>query len=646
MNKYHELPFGSVQINDEFWAPRRELVKREMIPYQWRALNDELEGTEPSGCLRNFRIAAGLEEGEFYGRVFQDSDLAKWIESAAFTLSYAADEALEKTVDEVIELLAAAQQKDGYLNTYYIINGLEKRFTNVMYHHELYCCGHFIEAAVAYWKATGKRRLLDVMCRYADYIDSVFGPEEGKLHAYPGHEIIEMALVKLAAATGEKRYLDLAEYFVNERGQAPSYFEKEIESRNGEFKWRESPFGLQYYQAGMPVRDQKQAQGHAVRAVYLYAGMADVARMTNDQQLYEACRELFDNISRKQMYITGSIGASTYGESFVDDYELPNDTVYGETCAAIGLVFFAYRMLQMENSRAYSDVIERVLYNGAISGMSLDGKKFFYVNPLEVFPSVCKKDWKYHHVKPRRQGWFKCACCPPNLARMVASVSEYVFTQNDDRINMHLYMSGTSRHALKDGEVCLRTETRYPWNGDITVSVDTGDTPFTLALRIPGWCRNWSVCIDGQPVSPTLENGYVVLSNMLKTGSKLQLHLEMPVRLEAANPRVRDNAAKVAVVRGPLVYCAEEEDNGAALYNIRIPGNISFAETETDELNGMITLTGQALRYEPADFPEDELYCAYMPGKKTAVKLKLIPYYAWANRSEGKMTVWLKVAEG
>ena len=390
-NELYTAPIqaGLYQIDDPFWSRKRETVRTQMIPYQWRALNDQVEGAAPSHCIKNFKIAAGLEEGKFEGRVFQDSDVAKWLEAVGYALSWHKDEELERTADEAIDIIAAAQQPDGYLDTYYIINGLDKRWTNLMNNHELYCAGHMIEAGIAYYEGTGKRKLLDVVIRLADCIDRTFGPEEGKLHAYPGHEIIEMALVRLYHLTKEEKYLNLAKYFIDERGQEPLYFKEEREKYGNTYYWEDSLFQEQYFQAGKPVREQKEAEGHAVRAVYLYSGMASAAKETGDMSLWEACTRLWENVARRQMYITGAIGSSDYGEAFTFDYDLPNDTAYGETCASIGLIFWARRMLEVEPKSEYADVMEQALFNTCLSGMSLDGRKFFYVNPLEVNPMAC-----------------------------------------------------------------------------------------------------------------------------------------------------------------------------------------------------------------------------------------------------------------
>ncbi|MBE5809216.1 MAG: glycoside hydrolase family 127 protein, partial [Clostridiales bacterium] len=378
----------NVTIDDRFWTRTRETVRVEGIPYQWKALNDLIEDAEPSYCMRNFRIAAGKQKGEHAGCVFQDSDIAKWLEGAAFTLRWHPDPELEATMDSAIDEIVDAQQPDGYLDTYYIINGLDKRWTNLKDHHELYCAGHLLEAAVAYYQVTGKRKLLDAMIRYMDYIDTVLGPEEGKLKGYPGHPVLEMALMRLYDITKDPKHLKMAKYFVDQRGQSPLFFKDEDERNHNKFYWDRSYFQYQYYQAGKPVREQMDAEGHSVRAMYLYSGMADVARESGDQTLVEACKRLWKSTVQKRMYVTGAIGSSEYGEAFTFDYDLPNDTIYGESCAAIGLVFFARRMLTLEAKGEYADVMERALYNGVISGMQLDGKKFFYVNPLEVLPEA------------------------------------------------------------------------------------------------------------------------------------------------------------------------------------------------------------------------------------------------------------------
>ena len=644
MNGCGKALYGA-KIQDGFWSAFRDTVIREGIPYQWRALNDEVKDAEPSHCMRNFRIAAGRESGAFKGFVFQDSDVAKWLEGVAYSLRWHPDPGLEAVADGAIHDVVAAQRPDGYMDTYYIINGLERRWTNLKDNHELYVAGHFIEAAVAYYQATGKRALLDAVLRLADHIDSVIGPEPGKLHGYPGHPVIELALVRLYEATGAEKYLKLAEYFVRERGQRPLFFEAE-DARNGNgFYWKDSPFRYQYYQAGKPLAEQTEAEGHAVRAMYLYAGAADVARHTGDAALTETCRRLWDSAVRRRMYVTGAVGSSEYGEAFTFDYDLPNDTVYGETCAAIGLVFFARRMLALEKQGEYADVMERALYNGVISGMQLDGQWFFYVNPLEVVPLACEKDWNKRHVKPRRQRWFGCACCPPNIIRLLASLEDYVYSADEDAIFIHLYVGGSVEFDAAGNRVLLKVETNYPWDGEIDVTVDAErPTAFALNLRIPGWCRDWALSVNGEAADAAPEAGYVALRRVWNPGDKVRLCLDMPVRRVRANPRVREDAGKRAVARGPLVYCLEEADNGPDLHLLRLngarPGDFE-ARWLPEKLGGIVELSCPGLR-ETDEGWGNALYGDDTPVKSEPTRLTFIPYYSWANRECGEMRVWVR----
>ena len=438
----HPIALRDATVTDPFWASRQELVRTQVIPYQWNALNDNVPGAAPSYCMHNFKAAAAQnaehhKEGKafvppkytfrgfealpddpahpdpdkFYGFVFQDTDFSKWIEAVGYSLTHHPDADLEATADTAIDIVCAAQLDNGYLDTYYILNGMDRHFTNLKDHHELYCFGHLTEGAIAYYQATGKRKLLDAACRFADYIDFRFGTADGKLHGYPGHEIAEMALVKLAETTGEQRYADLAEYFVRQRGQQPLYFELEDRRRAHEggrdYEPREQNYA--YYQADKPITEQTEALGHAVRAAYFYAGAADVARLTGDPDLLASCEQLWRNIVDRKIYITGGIGATHMGEAFSFDYDLPNDTAYSESCAAIALAFFARRMLEIQPKSEYADVMESALYNTTLAGMALDGKSFFYVNPLEVVPEACHRDERKAHVKPVRQKWFGCA---------------------------------------------------------------------------------------------------------------------------------------------------------------------------------------------------------------------------------------------
>ena len=637
------LPLTGMQVTDRFFAPRIDLVRTQMLPYQWEALNDRLKDTEPSHCIENFRIAAGISRGEYHGMVFQDSDLYKWLEAVAYQLAVRPDPSLREAADSAIRLIGQAQTPEGYLNTYYQTHPDEKRFSNLQNNHELYCAGHLIEAAVAFAQAVGDTRLLDVARRYADLIDRVFGPEEGKLHGYPGHEIIEMALVRLFRLTGEERYLRLARYFIDQRGQAPLYFEEEARrDGNRDFVWNETFMRYQYYQAGKPVREQTEAEGHAVRAVYLYSGMADVAAETGDQTLFEACRTLFDNILSRRMYITGAIGSTHVGEAFTYDYDLPNESVYAETCAQIGLCFFAQRMLNSEMDGRYADVIERALYNSVLSGMSLDAKRFFYVNPLEVVPEACEKDDRLRHVKPQRQKWFGCACCPPNLARFLGSLPSYAFSAGGDTLYMHLYIGGEVRVALAHAEVHLSVESDYPWDGRVRLTVHTPGE-YGIAVRISGWCRGYELKVNGESVSSEPVRGYVSLNRVWREEDMVELNLKMPVTLMRANPAVRADTGKLCVVRGPLVYSLEEADNGKDLHLLRLPLQTAFeVHDEPQLLGGIRTIRCNAFRRSKS-FAEGQLYAPVCGAEEmTETQLTWIPYFAWANREPGEMAVWIR----
>ncbi len=636
---------NGAKIGRGFWSAFRETAVREGIPYQWKALNDEIEGAEPSRCMRNFRIAAGKEQGEFLGFWFQDSDFAKWLEGVAYSLRWRPDPALEAIADGAIEDVVAAQQPDGYMDTYYIINGFDRRWTNLKDHHELYVAGHMIEAAVAYFQATGKRKLLDAVIRLVDHIDGVIGPEDGKLHGYPGHPVIEMALMRLYAVTGDEKHLRLAKYFVLERGASPLFFKEEDRRNGNDFYWKDSPFRYQYYQAGIPFMQQKDAEGHAVRAMYLYSGAADVARETDDEALKEVCRRLWKSTVERRMYVTGAVGSSEYGEAFTFDYDLPNDTVYGETCAAIGLVFFARRMLALERKGEYADVMERALYNGVLSGMQLDGRRFFYVNPLEVVPLACEKDQRKRHVKPERQKWFGCACCPPNVIRLLASLEDYLYTRDGDDFYVHLYAGGSASFETGWKDVTLTAQTSYPWEGDAAYTVRTErPVAFAMHLRVPGWCKSWRLSVNGEAVEAEPEDGYVCVRRTWEDGDQLVLSMDMPVRLVRANPRVREDAGKLAVCRGPIVYCLEEADNGPDLHLARLGGakpEDFEMEWLPDKLGGIVELRCDGLR-ETDDGWNGALYASEVPVRAAKSRLTFIPYYSWANREKGEMRVWVR----
>ena len=692
MNKISTpLDLKSLKITDSFWKKEMELVRKEVIPYQWEALNDRVKDAAPSYCMRNFKIAGkmnqekhrlgkayeepkytfrGFEalpedpehlEDKFYGFVFQDSDFSKWIEAVAYSLTQYPDQELEKIADGAIDIVCAAQQDDGYLDTYYIINGKDKIFTNLKDNHELYCFGHLTEGAVAYYQATGKDKLLKAAERFADYIANYFGEEEGRCKGYPGHEIAEMALVRLYEVTGEERYLQLSEFFINERGTQPYYFD--IEQNLKLTEKEKSELRYQYHQAHLPVRQQDEAVGHAVRAVYLYSGMADIARITGDETLYKACETLWDNITNQKMYVTGGIGGTHIGEAFSFPFDLPNDTAYAETCASIGLVFFARRMLEIAPKAKYADVMERALYNGILSGMALDGKSFFYVNPLEVNPESCHKDERKFHVKPVRQKWFGCACCPPNLARLLSSIGSYAYTENEDTLFVHLYMGSLLTKKVKNQDVDVQIQSEFPWNGKVRITVRAKNTGFKLALRIPGWCDSFTLQYDGQTIHGLSDNdadtsvvdfkrierkdGYLYISGFDQEEETITLDFPMEPQWIVANPAVREDAGKVALQRGPIVYCLEEKDNGADLHLLSVDPTkqpVSFDMKIQEE--EVIALKAQGQREiqdsSDPDASQSALYAEYHVPEKESIELVYVPYYTWANRGENEMQVWTR----
>jgi len=635
-------------VQDPYWSGYRRLVRDTVLPYQWEALNDRVPGAEPSRAIRNFRIAAGLEEGEYGGFVFQDSDLYKWLEAVAYALGDAPDPALERWADGAIDLIALAQQPDGYINTYYTVKEPGNRWTNLLDCHELYCAGHLIEAGVAYFEATGKRKLLDVCCRFADCIDRTFGPEESQLRGYDGHQEIELALVKLYRATGNEAYLRLATFFIEERGREPSFFLEEWERRGRVSHWTGNATGkpnLAYNQAHVPVREQSVAVGHAVRAVYMYTAMADLARETGDASLADACRALWNNMTRKQMYVTGAIGSTHHGEAFTFDYDLPNDTAYAETCASIGLMFFASRMLRLEPNAAYADAMERALYNTVVGSMALDGKHYFYVNPLEVWPDACETDPGKRHVKPIRQPWFGCSCCPPNVARLLSSLDRYIYTSTEDTVYAHLFIGGEASFELGTGRVALTQTSSLPHSGDVrfVVSPESPGQRFALALRVPSWCGgDASLRVNGEAAAYAVRDGYAVVEREWRDGDLVEWTLAMPVLLVEARPDIRANAGKAALQRGPVVYCFEEADHGDKIASLSIREGAAWTERcVPDLLGGVVVLESEGYR-DAADGWDDEPYRPYRRSVVPAA-LRAVPYAVWGNRGVGEMAVWLRV---
>lgn len=640
--KLQTIPVNDIRIKDVFWNRYMGLVTKEIIPYQWRALNDEIPDASLSHCIRNFRVAAGLEKGTFEGFVCQDTDLAKWLEAVAYTLSYEKNPTLEQTADEVIELIAKAQEENGYLDTYFTILHPGKQFKNLKEGHELYTAGHFIEAAVAYYKVTGKERFLEIMKRTADLICDVFAQERYK-NAVPGHEEIELALMKLAEVTGEEKYGRMAYRFVNQRGTKPNYLASEHEREDFVDVWYDkNPYLNEYGQNHLPVRQQKTAEGHAVRAVYLYTAMADLAYAYQDEDLFLACENLYANIVDKRMYITGGIGSSGTLERFTTDYDLPNDTNYAESCASIGLAMFCRRMAQITGDASYIESMERALMNTVLAGIAMDGKSFFYVNPLEVWPANCMPATDKNHIKSVRQKWFPCACCPPNIARTLASIGEYTCFREKNALWLNLWISGTVHTRMQGSDVTLNVESSMPYEGKLSISVSAGrkGAEGEIRIRIPAYAQETKLMLDGREIPITVEKGYAVLHEVWKE-QKIECHFQMKAQFVYANPQVRADAGKTAVVRGPLVYCLEEVDNGENLMGIFVDDTQPLKEIfDADLWGGTVKIEAQGRKIID-NAKENALYQKEKPQTKP-ITLTFVPYFTWGNRKTGEMAVWVK----
>ena len=620
------VPFTAVKINDGFWVPRLETNRTVTIPFDFKKC-------EETSRIANFAVAGGLQQGEHIGIFFNDSDVFKVMEGAAFSLSLHPDSRLDAYMDDLIYKVAAAQEDDGYLYTVRTINpekvtnsSGKKRWSNVKDGHELYNVGHMYEAAAAHYLATGKRTLLDVAIKNADLIDSVFGP--GKKHDAPGHEEIEIGLSKLYRVTGDEKYLKLAKFFLDQRGN----------------KNDRKIYGA-YCQDHELVVDQKEAVGHAVRAGYLYSGMADVAALTGDPDYIKAIDRIWENVVNKKIYLTGAIGARHQGEAFGENYELPNKTAYNETCASIANAMWNHRLFLLHGDAKYIDVLETILYNGFLSGVSLDGDAFFYPNPLE-----CDGKYKFNQGELLRKPWFGCSCCPSNVVRFMPSIPGFVYARVNDSIYVNLYTGASGAIELDDNLVNLTQETNYPWDGLINISVDPQvSSEFTVCLRIPGWARNKpmpgdlyryandddadiTLTVNGRLVPIELDKGYVRIKRLWSRGDVIKLDIPMPIRRVLCRDEVKDNVGKVAIERGPVVYCAEWIDNGGQVFDLSLPDE---AELNTRFypylLDGVTAIRGQAI-------------ATYKKDGKTVEKqqpLMLIPYYAWAHRGAGQMRVWL-----
>lgn len=607
------VSLARVRLSDDFWRPRRRINREATLPAQYARL-------EQTGRLDNFRRAAGKIDAPFSGVYFNDSDVYKWLEAASWTLCTDRDPDLERMVEAAIDEIEAAQRPDGYLNTYFALERASERWTDLTHKHELYCAGHLIQAAVSHHRATGGDHLLRVARRFADHICDTFGPEEeGKRPGTDGHEEIEMALVELYRDTGDRRYLDQARYFLDVRG-------------------RGLLGGREYHQDHRPFREMDRMVGHAVRAVYLNAGAADLYAETGDPTLLAALERLWHDMTTRRMYVSGGIGSRYEDEAFGEDYELPNDRAYAETCAAIGSVMWNWRMLSISGDARYADILEHVLFNAVLPGLSLDGQSYFYQNPLS--------DGGSH----RRSPWFGVACCPPNVARLLASLPGYFYGVCEDEIRVHLYAEGDAEIPLEGRTVGLRQRTRYPWDGSIEIEV-AGEGEFGLALRVPAWCQDGSARIEvnGETFHGEAVSGdYARIRRPWRPGDRVRLTLPMTVRPVESHPYVAENAGRVALMRGPLLYCLEQADNpGLDLRDVVVPIDGPFsAEYRPDSLGGIVALRTPAEVARPDEGWEGRLYREARPRtgepRRPTAGVTAVPYYAWANREPGRMLVWLR----
>ncbi|MEP7240098.1 MAG: beta-L-arabinofuranosidase domain-containing protein [Devosia sp.] len=634
MTSYTPLRFVNVRLEGAFWKERLDTVLRTTIPSQHQKLAEygylgSLKLPQPPPPLRFPRHPNG-----FSVQVFWDSDVGKWIEAASYALSHRRDAGIEAQIEAIVDDFDAAQQPDGYLNCWYLDREPDNRWTNLRDNHELYNAGHMLEGAIAYFETTGRRRWLDIMERYVALIGKTFGPGPDQKHGYCGHPEIELALMKLYRLTGERAHLDLAAYFINERGQQPHYFdiEKAERERRGLVEQRYPYASYEYSQSHRPVRTQDKVVGHAVRAMYLYTAMADLAFETGDAELKRALEVLWSDVMDTKMYVTAGLGPSAHNEGFTHDYDLPNETAYAETCASVALVFWAQRMLHLELDGKYADILEQALFNGALSGLSRDGAHYFYANPLESTGSA------------ERWAWHTCPCCTMNVSRLVASVGGYFLSTALDGIAFHLYGGVATEVTVAGTSVAVRESSTYPWDGDIDIAVDP-ERPvvFDLKLRIPGWCKSWRLAVNGSPVEAEPVAGYVTIRRSWQRGDRVRLLLDMPAERLYAHPAVIADSFRVALRRGPLVYCLEEADNpGGIVQRLRIGRDAALETVPRDDLlGGIVTLSAAGTAISVDD--GQSLYTTARPHEAPAT-LTAVPYYLWANRGRGSMLVWVPEA--
>jgi uncharacterized protein len=625
------VPFNQVRFTDDFWAPRIETNRRVTLPHIYHKL-------EETGRIGAFDLNFERPVPSPIVQIFGDSDLAKWIEAASYSLANTPDPELEAMVDRVVEKVVHAQQPDGYLNTHFIVTQPDMRWKNLRDWHEMYCAGHLMEGAVAHAEATGDPQLLDALCRYADHIDATFGREPGKKRGYDGHPEVELALVRLYHATGNRRYLNLARYMVDERGQSsaeqPHYYDIEARERGDDPAdfWART---YEYNQSHRPIREHDKVVGHAVRAMYLYSAAADLAAEYDDPSLLETCDRLWDNLIYKRMYLTGGIGPSRHNEGFTSDYDLPDESAYAETCATIGLALWNQRLLQFDGDRRFADVMERGLFNGFLSGVSLVGDHFLYVNPLSSAGDL------------HRTEWFLCPCCPPNVARVMASIGGYFYATGPQDLWVHLFGGNEAVVQIEGKPVSIRQQSTYPWDGDVSITVEPQEAQeFTLHLRVPGWCESWQAAVNGEALAIQPEaNGYLAITRRWQPGDRVTYRMDMPIQVVWANPAVRALEGRFAIQRGPLVYCLEGVDHGGIILDRisadpRAAAERFTARYEPEVLGGAVIIRGKG-QLIAEDGWEGELYRSRPPAMQD-IEITAVPYFLWDNREPGEMRVWLR----
>lgn len=641
-----KVKLDEIRITDPLFGSYTKQVANKILKYQWKVLNDQQEDAYPTYCITNFKIAAGEIKGERRGVVFQDTDLYKWLEAVAFSIANGTGKAFEETADEVIALVERAQEEDGYLNTYFTVMAPGRKWSNLVEGHELYTAGHLMEAACAYYEATKKERLLKIAIKNADLICNVFGPLENQKHGYPGHQEVEIGLVKLYRITGDKKYLDCAYYFIKERGKDPNYFLEEIKSREGyEFFPEFNHYDLSYSQAHMEPIKQKTAEGHAVRAMYMCSAMVDLAGEYRDDALLDACKAIWNNVTGKRMYITGGIGSSGFLERFTTDYDLPNRTNYSETCASIGLMMFGQRMTQVTGEAMYYDTVERALYNTVLAGINTEGDRYFYVNPLEMIPKFCTERTYMNHVKAKRQKWFDVACCPTNVARTLASLGQYIYAKENHSLYIHQFITSQVNTKINESSLQIDMESTLLQDGKVKVIADTStEDLIELKIRVPEYAKNVKVLQNDVEIELTMEKGYLIVPLIKKGRQELLIDFGIKARWMSANDEVREDCGKVALVKGPLVYCLEEKENGANLSSIyvNIEKEIRECEAANDLVGEVPMLAYEGIRLENTGILRDELY-GEPKLEQRPVLLKAVPYCLWNNRGIGEMLVWQKI---